>query len=316
MKKITLIGLLITGFIANAFSSESLVDKIKFASIEKANELLTKEDGFTTSWSQFDIDSRMHKQNSTRKELFTYITEQTREWSVDEQNKILTILKNIDEQVQNQGFKIDFGDGIYFIKTTANEEGGAGGYTRANYVVLKDDVLSQSNEELKHIIVHELFHILSRNNPELRKEMYGIIGFNLMNNVEYPEGLKAYRITNPDAPQTDSYIKIKVDGQTKDCMMILYSDKNYSSGDFFEYLNVGFLSLRGDLIKTIEYNGNKPVIYTFEEVTGFFEQVGKNTKYIIHPEEILADNFTFTILNKTELPNPEIVKEIRIRLQE
>jgi hypothetical protein len=314
MKKITLIGLLIIGVITTG-CSESLEDKIKFASIEKANGLLIIEDEFTKSWSQFDIDSRMQKQNSSRKELFTYITEQTRDWTFEEKNVILTILKNIDEQINKQGFKIDFPDVIYFIKTTTNEEGNARAYTRANYVVINNDALSKSNEDLEHTIVHELFHVLSRNNPKLRQEMYGIIGFDLMNTIEYPEGLKKYRMTNPDAPQTDSYIKLKVDGQIKDCMIILYSAKDYSGGNLFDYLNVGFLSLSGDTIKTIEYNDNIPVIYTFEEVTEFFEQVGKNTKYIIHPEEILADNFTFAILNKTELPNPEIINEIKKKLQ-
>lgn len=316
MKKLTLIGLLITGFTINGFSTELLVDKIKFASIEKANELLTQEDNFTKSWSQFDIDSRMHKKNSRREELFDFITKQTREWTSEEQTKILSIFESIDKQIEKQGFNISFPDEIYFIKTTGDEEGGAGGYTRANYVVLKDDILSQAKGGLKKTIVHELFHILTRNNPKFRKEMYQVIGFKIMNDVSYPENLKENRITNPDAPQVDSYISIKAGGQTKDCMMILYSNLDYSGGDFFKYLNVGFLSLTGDSVKTIEYVGEKPVIYSFKQVYGFFEQVGKNTQYIIHPEEILADNFAFAILNKSGLQNPEIVNEIKKKLQE
>ncbi len=316
MRKLTLIGLLITGFVVNGFCTESLADKIQFASVGKANELLTQDDGFTKSWSQFDIDSRMHKQNSTKEELFSYITKQTRDWTLDEKNKILAIFKSIDKQIVKQGFNIIFPDEIYFVKTTADEEGSAGGYTRANYVVLKNDILSQSNGDLKQTIVHELFHILTRNNPGFRKTMYRIIGFNLMNDVAYPENMKAYRITNPDAPQVDSYISIKVGGQSKDCMMILYSNQDYNGGDFFKYLNVGFLSLTGDSIKTIEYIDNKPVIYSFKQVSGFFEQVGKNTQYIIHPEEVLADNFTFAILNNSGLQNPEIVNEIKKKLQE
>ena len=315
MKKITLIGLLIIVFTINGFCNALLVDKIKFASIVKANKLLTIEDDFTKSWSQFDIDSRLHNKNSTREKLFDFITNQTREWSSEEQSKIFSIFKSIDKQIENQGFKINFPNEIYFIKTTGDEEGGAAGYTRANYVVLKDNILSQTDEALKQTIVHELFHILTRNNPDFRKTMYSVIGFNLMNDVAYPENLKAYRITNPDAPQVDSYINIKVGEQSKDCMMILYSNQDYNGGDFFEYLNVGFLSLTGDSIKTIEYSDNKPVIYSLKQATDFFEQVGRNTQYNIHPEEILADNFTFAILNKSGLPNPEIVNEIKKKLK-
>ena len=316
MKKLTLIGLLITGFIANGFSTELLVNKIKFASIEKANELLTQEDDFTKGWSQFDIDSRMHKKNSSREELFDFITKQTREWSIKEQNRIISIFKSIDKQIAKQGFNIDFPDEIFFVKTTAHEEGDAEGYTRASYIVLKENILSITKGALKQTIVHELFHILTRNNPEFRKEMYQIIGFSLMNDVAYPANLKPFRITNPDAPQVDSYISIKVGGQLKNCMMILYSKQDYSDGDFFDYLNVGFLSLTGDSVKSIDYIDDKPVIYSFKQVTGFFEQVGRNTRYIIHPEEILAENFVFAILNKSGLPNPEIVNDIKKKLKE
>lgn len=316
MKKITLIGFLIAAFALNGFSAEKLIDKVKFASVDKAKALLTAADEFTDSWSRFDIESRMQKPNSTKEELFGFIAEQARQWNPDEQNRILTVLKSIDEQIQNQGFKINFPEEIYFVKTTAQEAGGALAYTRANYVVVKDGFLESPKEELKMVIIHELFHILTRNNPEFRKEMYKIIGFQLMNEVEYPEELKAHRITNPDAPQTDSYINLKVDGESKDCMMILYSDKDYDGGVFFSYLKVGFLCLKGDSTKTIQYKNGKPVIYSFDEVDEFYKQVGRNTRYIIHPEEILADNFSFAVLNKTGLPSQEIVSQIQKKLKE
>jgi hypothetical protein len=314
MKEITMIGLFIAGFIANGFSA-ALVDKIKFASVDTAKKLLLQEDEFTKSWSQFDIDSRMQKQNSKKEELLDFISKQAKEWSLDEKKKILSIFESIDKQILKQKFRIAFPDEIYFVKTTANEEGGAGGYTRANYVVLKEDILSRPKGELTQTIVHELFHILTRANPDFRREMYRIIGFKLMNQIDYPDGLKSYRITNPDAPQTDSYIQLKVNGKTVECMMILYSNKDYDGGDFFKYLNVGFLSLTGNMDKSIVLVDNKPVIYNFEQVTGFFEQVGKNTQYIIHPEEILADNFAFAILNKTGLPDQDIVDKIKMKLK-
>jgi hypothetical protein len=316
MKKLTLFGLLITVFIVNGFSAENLINRVKFASSIKAKELLTHEDEFTKSWSQFDIDSRMHKKLSTKEELLNFISDQARDWTKEEQNKISSIIESIDKQILKQGFKIDFPDEIFFVKTTADEESGADGYTRANYVVLKDNVISHTMGELKQIIAHEVFHILTRNNPEFRKQMYKFIGFELMNDVEYPMNLTAYRITNPDAPQNDSYINLKVGGQSVKCMMILYSTQDYSDGDFFNYLNVGFLSLKGDSIKSVEYKDNKPVVYSIEQVTDFFEQVGKNTQYLIHPEEILADNFAFAILNKSGLPNQDIVNKIKIKLKE
>ncbi|MEZ5024756.1 MAG: hypothetical protein R2728_16140, partial [Chitinophagales bacterium] len=185
MKKLIVITLLIFGYIAPGRSNESLTDIVKFASVEEANKLLTQEDEYTNSWSQFDIDSRMQQQNSSKEELFDFISKQTIAWTAEEKNEVLDIFKSIDAEISKQGYTIKFPDDIYFIKTTLEEEGGAEAYTRANYVVLKEKLLSQSKDQLKMIIIHELFHVLSRNNPEFRKELYELIGFNLMNDVNY-----------------------------------------------------------------------------------------------------------------------------------
>ncbi|MGH1366360.1 MAG: hypothetical protein ACRBF0_22560 [Calditrichia bacterium] len=315
MKPILLTALLMIGMALNILQAETLADKVRFASTEQAKKLLTQEDEFTKSWSPFDIDSRMQKKNSTRQELFDFIAEQARNWTNDETEKLQSIFQSIDEQIAEQGFAIPFPNEIFFVKTTTKEEGGAGGYTRANYVVLKEDILSRPTEDLTRTVIHELFHVLSRNNPEFRKALYEIIGFKLMNSVDYPDSLSTFRITNPDAPQTDSYITLTVNEKPVDCMMILYSNREYNGGAFFEYLNIGFLQLTGDRNKTALMVGEKPVIYTLKQVANFFEQIGGNTKYIIHPEEIMADNFTLAILNRMELPDQHIVEQIKMQLK-
>jgi hypothetical protein len=49
-------------------------------------------------------------------------------------------------------------------------------------------------------------------------------------------------------------------------------------------------------------------------VSGFFEQIGRNTRYIVHPEEIMADNFSLMLFGGT-LSNPEIVEALRALLR-
>lgn len=48
-----------------------------------------------------------------------------------------------------------------------------------------------------------------------------------------------------------------------------------------------------------------------EEVSGFYEQVGRNTGYVIHPEEIIAENFALLVTGKRDLPSPEVIAKIR-----
>ena len=60
----------------------------------------------------------------------------------------------------------------------------------------------------------------------------------------------------------------------------------------------------------------QPVLASPEKVSGFFEQVGGNTKYLIHPEEILADNFAWLILDEHNVPSPEILQKMRPILEQ
>ena len=47
--------------------------------------------------------------------------------------------------------------------------------------------------------------------------------------------------------------------------------------------------------ENIVYKDNTPVLESHEDKPDFFGQIGNNTHYIIHPEEILAENFACLI---------------------
>lgn len=94
--------------------------------------------------------------------------------------------------------------------------------------------------------------------------------------------------------------------------MILYSKQPYESGSFFKYLTIGLLQLKGNKTKEIDYdNEHNAIIYELDEVENFIEQIGRNTNYIIDPEEALAENFVFAINNKKDMPSQNIVDKIQ-----
>jgi len=292
-----------------------LVEVVELASLEKAKELLAKEDGFTNCWSQFDIDSRMHKTNSTKAELLAYLPTQAQSWSSKETKALQKAFETLDKSIERQGFHINFPDKIYFVKTTGEEEGGAAGYTRENYVVLKGETVLGDKKQLLELVAHELFHILSRSDAQLRTQMYQLIGFHVVGEIEYPESMSSIRITNPDAYLVQSYITVLVDGQRVDCAMILYANDDYSGGNFFKYLEVGFLKLEGDETKTVSYEDGTPIIYDPDEVSNFHEQIGRNTGYVLDPEEVLASNFAFVMLEKSGLPSQTLLHNMKRLLQ-
>lgn len=283
-----------------------------FASAEEARELLATEDAFTQAWSVFDIESRLGKADGNKAELLSFISQQVMEWSDTDRQKINAALRRIDKRIAEQNLKLSLKKEVVLVKTTAKEEGGAVGYTRGNYIVLGEAFKDMKEADLDKLLVHELFHVISRSNPVLREKLYGLIGFRMMPEIAYPEVLRALRITNPDATQTDSYINLKVGEELVSCMMILYAKGNYEGGSFFKYLSIGFLRVDGEETKTPVIGAEGPVIFGMGEVENFYEQVGKNTQYIIHPEEIMADNFAFAVLGKEGLQDEELVEQIRV----
>ena len=196
---------------------------------------------------------------------------------------------------------------IFFIKSTCTDEGGAEGYTRDNYIILKNTVLSADEGYLKYLITHELFHILTRHNKDFKKKLYPIIGFHMINSIEFPDSLKDLKVTNPDCPVVDSYITLYENEKPVKCVMAYYSPVKYRGGNLFSNLTLELFTLDEDMTQM-----NKLV--DRNTITGFFEQVGKNTHYLTNPEEILAENFAFTILGKTDLPDQIIVDKIKIIL--
>ena len=305
-----LIYLFILGSSCNS-QPKSFLAKFKFATQETAIKLITTEDVYTLGWSQFDIDSKGQTINNNRKDLFKFMSTQMLGWPDEDSVTIINILKKIEQRIDSLGLKLNFPDEIYFIKSTLKEESGAAGYTRSNYIVLNEKLVNNSSRDLEQLIIHELFHVLSRNDPKLRKSLYKIIGFEIMNGINFPDSIKNNILSNPDAPLADSYIRLLKEKDTVECVMFLYSKKKYSKGVFFEYMNIGLLSLTNGSIKKPKLINNKPIIYTIDEVSDFYEQVGTNTGYIIDPEEVLADNFVLMINQSKNLPSPWIIEQMK-----
>ena len=82
-----------------------------------------------------------------------------------------------------------------------------------------------------------------------------------------------------------------------------------TGGTFFRYLEFRLMAIDRKTSKAILKEG-KPILLKPDAVEGFFEQIGRNTNYIIHPEETLANNFVHLMTAKQDLKNPEIPKKI------
>jgi hypothetical protein len=287
-----------------------------FATVDKAAEILTTRDDFVERLSPFDRAARLKTDRAvSEEEYLKFVAQNVLAWPDAQKKTVESALQAIQPRLE--ALSLPFPKTVYLIRTTGKEEGGAA-YTRGQAVVLPESELAAGPRALRKLISHELFHVLTRANPDLRERLYKTIGFEKCDEVEFPAGLKTRKITNPDAPRNDHCIRLQIGGKPVWAVPILFSAAGKydvaRGGEFFNYLQFRFLLVErsGDSmgVKAI-YDGPEPRLADVRSATGFFEQVGRNTQYIIHPEEILADNFALLVLGETGVPSPVILQKMK-----
>lgn len=167
-----------------------------------------------------------------------------------------------------------------------------------------------SAAQLQILVAHELFHILTRYDLNFKKSVYQTIGFTVLDReIIFPTDIMEKRISNPDISRYDSYAPFTVKGTTQNYTMMIYTDRPYTGGDIFDYMKIGLIPLNDHFVPVQE--SGKTVIVPIEQTEDFYEKIGKNTNYVINPEEVLADNFAYMLTEKKDLPNPEVISRIR-----
>ena len=293
--------------------------KVVFASAAEGARLLTTRDVFVRAMSPFDRAARLKTDKDvTEAEYLAFVARQTRDWNEAEKSKLRPALEAF--RARTNGLDLRFPPAVTFVKTTGLEEGRAA-YCRGSAVVLPAEYLDKAPAELEFTVFHELFHIYRRFYDGNRRELYKLIGFVVCPEIVLPDELRARKITNPDAPLIDSFIRVRVGGvRVAAAPVLIARTERYDTkkgGEFFDSMDFRLLVLdqvQGRFQPAL-LPGGKPRLLDPAQVPDYLDQIGRNTQYIIHPEEILADNFVFLVNGKTPLASPAIVDQMRSQLK-
>lgn len=184
-----------------------------------------------------------------------------------------------------------------FVRTDGTEEAHAA-YTRHDTIILPAAKLGDHDAaELARLIAHETAHVFSRLHPQPRAQLYARLGFQEAAPMELGEWLEKHRITNPDGQSFEYVLRVEHPqyGPT-DATLVTYSPfaefSPQQGRSLFRYLRSGLaLVEKSDTGYRVRLDPQGvAVIAETGEVRGFFEQIGRNTEYVIHPDEILAEN--------------------------
>jgi len=289
----------ITEEVETDYSEENEIS-YRFADVEEAANLILSNQAYYENMNQNDIDYRLQRVNGTVEELKQYATEQVLSFTEEDKKSIDEAIKYIKKISRKRGYTLPSANNIVFVKTTMHEENGSYAYTHGTQIYLGEVVLEFADEDndFRHIIAHELFHCLTRNNPDFRKDMYELLGFTVMEkDVEFPKETADLIISNPDVEHHNSYATIEINGEKRDCVAVFEFTKPFEEpGDSFFYNNIkGFVPLN-DLY----------TVYRPEDVTNFLGVYGKeledleNLGIIDDPEEVMAERFGMLMVHGIE----------------
>lgn len=113
------------------------------------------------------------------------------------------------------------------------------------------------------------------------------------------------RVTNPDEPALRYTIQV---AQGEVMPLAHFASGAIDPGDgFMKHVRVSWLRVERRQGHCAARDAEPLGV---DELQGLYEQVGRNTAYVIHPEEILADNFALLYRADGKLRSPEVVERI------
>ena len=289
----------------------------RFTPLSEAAGIIGHMDEFVQSMSPLDRRFRLSSsQPVDTSEYLKFARQQVLPWTDDDVRVLRPALQQLAgrlEPLQSLGPPV-----VELVKTSGREEQGAP-HCRGNAIVLPERALRGDQAALERLLAHELFHILSRQEPQRRARLYAILGFQTCQPIRLPTTLAARKITNPDAPVVDCVLSVEVDGKRQLVSPVLVTrEARYDSLEgksLFAEMQFRLVVVRQEAGQFVVANEDQPTCIDPSQCVDFHRQIGRNTGYIIHPEETLADNFVHLLFGTRDLPDPWIVERLGEQLK-
>lgn len=261
-------------------------------------KLLATPDKFTDALNFENMNARLKsfRRGDDKSIFFEHLKNQSLCWTQPEKNSIVGSLNDI--HIKLQELKIPQSKfSANFIKTTGNEDFGWP-YTRGGSVIVPQGRMSKS------VVAHELFHVYSRRNQLLHDELYSIVNFHPINDdtkLKLKNALQSRILINPDAPNTDYGLTLNISGkETHAVPAFLLSPTGQFPND----------------ISFIDLNIFSVISKRKIDSSNLFDVIGRNTRYVLHPEELLADNFELLVSKRSShVQSPLILQDLLTVLQ-
>jgi hypothetical protein len=319
VRALVLAALLLIAPAASSVPAQDAALTLAFASPEEAAAILGASDPFTRAMNLLDRRIRVQSRAAvTEMVVLEFLRTQAVAWSADERRRLQPMFDDVSARTRTVAPML--AGRVPVVRSTSAVESGLP-HTRGGAIVLPERTLGWTDPEIRRVLAHELFHILTRRDPALRDRLYAAIGFRPCAAVDVPADMTAMKLTNPDAPEERFAVLVRYLGVELEVVpRVLSTAKDLAAAlatPLDGQVEVWFVAIArdGDRCRAV-IGPDGPVRLLPRDLENFFEQVGRNTRYVIHPEEILADNFARLVLGERSVPSPDVLDRLRKALAE
>jgi hypothetical protein len=289
--------------------------QIHCASPQEAADILGQVDQFVRQMGPLERQLRLGADGPVTQDAYLEFTrQQALGWLPEEVRRLTGVI--VDLRPKLAELRDLWPARVVLVKSTGREEGQAP-HCRGDAIVLPARSLQQPPAALERLVLHELFHILSRQSAPRRTQLYAIVGFRTVPPLTLPAAWQPRRITNPDAPEIDCVISLRHEQQTLHLAPILLTKQaaydNIAEKSLFGELMFRLMPVQLDLgqqrwVPAVVAEEDR--LWEAEQLPEYGAKIGRNTSYIIHPEEILAENFVHLMTGTADLPDPWVVERL------
>lgn len=236
-----------------------------------------------------------------------------------EKEKVSAIMQDCIDNVNklNDALLVDT---IRMIMVEGKHYGVTTFFTRGNSIVFSQGSLNNMPEPMfQSVMYHELSHIISRYHTELKDELYGTFGYEILDKPALLlSSFERQLLYNPDGVQCKHFIELDLGEEGKQKFVPLISTRapayNPKAPTFFQYLHFQLYPI--DDMGDVYFVRDPALCDDLDQskiMAAYFARITNNTQYIIHPDEILADNFVY--LFRSEEENAKLDQKLHLAIK-
>jgi len=314
---VALLALALPGIGVRADDAPAAAPRLRFATVAEARGVLGSRDAWAEATSPFQRAALVADGAPVSIErLLPFMAATALPWPPEGEARWRRAWASIAPRLTE--LRVPLPEEVLLVDSDGRDQGGAP-YTRGVAVILPNALVPADGMPGGDagLLAHELFHVVSRQHPELATRLYRTIGFEPVPPLQWPAAWLPLRIVNPDAPFDRHAITLDIEGRPTRLMPVLVARRaELAAGEtFFSVMDVRLLEVEvvGETTLPVLRDG-APVWHAPRQVPAYLARLGGNTAYIIHPEETMADNFAL-LVTRQPVPNAALLERIEAVLR-